>query len=99
MKKVIMIRFAMVVSKVLKNMADLSFYYPECPEYKYIDIFYDGTDFIIHNTITNRKVYVAKTNVSQWELDDTDRAENTQGVSEEVRTEANAKTSRVSRAK
>lgn len=83
-----MIRFAMVVSKVLKNMSDLSFYHPGCPEAQYVDIYYDGTDFIVHNTITNRKVYVAKTNVSQWELDDTDRKEDIEGIPKAIRTKA-----------
>lgn len=105
MKKVVMIRFAMPVSKVLKNFQDLSFYRIGDETMKYLNVWYDGNDFIVENTHlceaqpTIRKVYVAKTNVSQWELDDTDRAESDAGIPKEVRAEANAKTSRVSRAK
>ena len=99
MKKVIMIRFAMPVAKVLRNMQDLTFYYPQSPDVRDIDIFYDGIDFIIVNKNTNRKVYVAKTNVSQWELDDTERAQDAEGVLETEHSEAKPKTSRVPRAK
>lgn len=100
-----MIRFALPVSKILKNFEDLSFYRVEDQKFNYLDIFYDGNDFILVNNhltdkqTTPRKVYVAKTNVSQWELDDTVGTQDNEGVPEEVRTEANAKASRVSRPK
>lgn len=96
MKKVVMIRFGIPVSKVLKNFEDLNFYRVEDPKLKYLEIFYDGNDFIVVNNhllegqTTPRKVYVAKTNVSQWELDDADGTEGDAGVPKKVRAKANA---------
>lgn len=83
MKKIKMIQFATVISRIKDNMTDLASYNIAQEELKYIEVFYDGTDFIVVNTKTDRKVYVAKTNVSQWELDDTDGKKNPKGVSKE----------------
>lgn len=96
MKKVTMIRFAMSISRVLKNQSDLTFYRIDDPALTYLNVWYDGVDFIIENTHLNqgqvnpRKVYVAKTNVSQWEIDDTSGEESTQGVSKAKRAKADA---------
>jgi hypothetical protein len=98
MKKVTMIRFGLPVSKVLKNSEDLSFYHSGDLRHSYLDIFYDGNDFILVNNhnpegkkdFNPRKVYVAKTNVSQWELDDTVGTEGDAGVSKKVRAKADA---------
>lgn len=87
MKKVVMIRFAVEIGRILNNSGDLAFYSKLLPNLDYIDVFYDGNDFLVINKTTNRKVYVAKTNVSQWELDDTERAESNAGVPKKVRTE------------
>lgn len=88
MKKVVMIKFAVPVARVLKHFQDLSFYRSEDPMLTYLNVWYDGTDFIVENTALNegqknpRKVYVAKTNVAQWELDDTEGKGTSEGVSE-----------------
>lgn len=107
MQKVVMAKFGIPVSKVLKNFEDLSFYRVEDTKLSYLDIMYDGTDFILVNNhnpeqkkdFNPRKVYVAKTNVAQWELDDAIRTESDAGVSEKILAETNVKASRVSRAK
>jgi hypothetical protein len=94
MKKVTMIRFAMPVSKVLKNFEDLSFYRIEEPRHSYLSVWYDGNDFIIENSHLfegqnkPRKVYVAKTNVAQWEIDDTERESTTQGNTAKISTKS-----------
>lgn len=95
MRKVINIKFGIPVSKVLKNFQDLSFYHVGDKNLEYVEIFYDGNDFLIvnnHLTATQtkpRKTYVAKTNVAQWELDDADGTKSDAGVSKTVRTKAN----------
>lgn len=89
-----MIRFAVPVAKVDKNFQDLSWYDVKEPRFKHLNIWYDGADFIIENTHLlegqkkPRKVFVAKTNISQWEFDDTERESTVKGSPEKVSAKA-----------
>jgi hypothetical protein len=69
-KTVRTIKFAVPVNRVLRNGSDLSFFDLSLPEANYVKVEYDGTDFLITNLEKGETTYVAKTNVSQWKLDD-----------------------------
>jgi hypothetical protein len=98
MRKVQTIRFAIPVAKVDKNFQDITWYDSKEKKFEHLEIFYDGNDFMIRNShlvgdqINPREVYVAKTNVSQWELaeNDTVGTQSDAGVPKKVRAKANA---------
>lgn len=66
------IKFAIPVSRVGSNAGDVIYYNDKITEHNYLKVFYVPKldSFLVHNTKDNIKMYVAKTNVAQWYMDD-----------------------------
>ena len=66
------IKFAIPVSRVGVNAGDVIYYNEVIAEHKYLKVYYVPKldSFLVHNTKDNIKMYVAKTNVAQWYMND-----------------------------
>lgn len=70
--KVTTIKFAVPVSRVDTNGGDLSYYNEVIKEHQHLQVFYIPKldSFLVHNIKSDMKMYVAKTNVAQWFMND-----------------------------